>query len=286
MQRHLLIKAGLGLGLLAGSMAASAQLQSFAKTMIFAKFSSSGSSYAVFTPFGVDGNQGVVMLDLSQGAGGTGTAPAPDGWGFAVGGTVNAAAGGPVWAINLPALSETSAAITVSYVDTASSFTNSTKTASAGTITSFYGGGTSSVILSFIQAATSSGMACNMTFTASIGTDLFLKFTNFSVRPDSNAYPQASGAVTYRTKSGTSASDTVQIASSDWNGFNFTGSSAFPTFSAYSIQTGSVASLSGTYAASSLSRANICNTGVFATRNALNSAGSSIGAREGLFRLF
>jgi hypothetical protein len=283
MQRHLLIKAGLGLGLLAGSMAASAQLQSFAKTMIFAKFNAGVSSYAVFTPFGVDGNQGVVLLDLSQGAAGSGTAAAPDGWGFAVGGTVNAGAGGPVWAINLPGLTDTASAITVSYVDTASSFTNSTKTAAAGTITSFYGGGTSSVILSFLQAATSSGQACNMTFSAVVGTDLFLKFSNFSVRPDTN-YPSAQAAVSYRTGSATTA--TASLASTDWNAFNFSASSAFPTFGAYTLQTGTAASNSATYAASVLSRANICNTGVYTVRNNLNAAGSQIGAREGMFRLF
>jgi len=231
MIKHTAIKAGIGIGLMAASLgAASADLHTFGKASIYYKIDGSAVKYSAFVPSGPTATDSVIMLDMLQ----SGTVST---WAYAMGAALGTlvntvggtsvtntshysnfsnAAGGLAW----------KAAATVTYVKADGNTASSAST-------SFYNGDTAQLVLSFSQVPTISSQACNMSFSAQLDTDDYLKFTNVVIRPEN--WPSATDSVSYRTKSGTTASDTLSIASNVFNAYNATTTSAFATFTAWSV---------------------------------------------------
>lgn len=272
MSKHSVVKAGLGLGLMAASLGVSAQTHTFAEPMIYYKVNGSAVNYVAFLPNAQD--SAIVMLDLYQ----SGTIST---WAFGVGGAVNnTTAGGPVWSFG--ATGGDSGSFNNVYYDvlgraSTASFADTT----GGGSSSWYGGGSQALSMAFAQQQTISSQACNVTFGVDIGTDDYMRYGAFTISP--SGWPTASAAVSFRTKSGATASDTDSMASGAWNGLNFSATSAFPTFSAYSVP--NAAGAGNTVAASAITKGNLC-TSIYTTKSALNAAGNVIGATTGLMRLW
>lgn len=273
MSKHSVVKAGLGLGLMAASLGASAQLHTFAEPMIFYKVSGASVNYVAFLPNIYD--SGIVMLDLFQ-SGSIST------WNFGVGGAVDAAAGGQVWSFTASA--GTSGSFTSVYYDPLGRVSTASTAAGspASLSSSWYGGNASTLSMAFMQQQTISSQACNVTFGVSVGTDDYMRYGAFTIAPGN--WPTASANVTFRTKSGASATDTTTMAFGDWNAINFSATSAFPTFSAYSVPNAANGA-ANQVAVSALTKANLC-TNIYTTKSALNAAGNVIGATTGLMRLW
>lgn len=289
MSKHSLVKAGACVGLMAASLGAGAvDLHSFAEPMIYYKVSGAAVNYIAFVPSSL--GTGVLMLDLYQ----SGTVST---WAYAAGAVTDSSAGGIKWSVGLSRGAATNdftfAGASVDPLGTSTTVTVGNATLAASTTvfsSTWYGGDTSSISAQFTQAQTISSQVCNVSFAASIGTDDYLVFNGFSMRPDSN-YPSGwsvasdSPKVTWRTASGTTASDTSTMSATAWNAVNFSATMAFPTFSAFTVQTGSATGNTATYAASVLSKANLC-VGAYTAKAALNAAGGFIGAKAGLMRLW
>lgn len=259
MSKHSLVKTSLGVGLMAASLGASAaEIHSFAEPMLYYKASGTSVNYVAFVPSLL--TPAVLYLDLFQ----SGTIST---WAYGVNAAgAGAAAGGAAW----------TATGTVSYADIIG---NTATTASS----TWYGGDTASVSMTFAQTPTISSQACGVSFAVSLGSNDYMQYTNFTIQPAD--WPTFSGAssVTYRTKSGTTAGDTASLGSAAWNALNASATSAFPTFSAYSI--GTAMSDAATYAASRITKFNLCTT-AYTAKAALNSAGNMIGGQAGLMRLW
>lgn len=282
MSNHSLVKAGLCVGLMAASLGAVAgDRHTFAEPMIYYKVTGAAVNYVAFIP-SMQGT-GVLMLDLYQ----SGTSSS---WAYAAAAAVNAAAGGAAWSVSASNSTDSNNAgsFTVKYYDVLGNTSGvNWGTTSSGVSTDFssswYGGDTQTVSLEFTQAQTISSQACDVSFGASLNTDDYLVFAGFTMRPGS-AYPSASDSVSWRTKSGTSTSDYASIGSAAWNASNFSATSAFPTFSAFSIPAAN-GGAGQTVAASVISKANLC-VGNYTAKAALNAAGGFIGAKAGLMRLW
>lgn len=290
MIKHMAIKAGIGLGLMAASLGVNADLHTFGKQSIYYKVTGSRVDYAAFLPSGNQQTDSVIMLDVLQSS-------TISTWNYAVGGGLNLAAA--ISGVN----SASTSTITNSTGGGASGFSNFSGPAggqvwkatgvvtsyaqdgSIGTLTlsTFYGGDTRALSLSFTEVVTASSQACNMTFHASLDTNDYLQFTNVTVQP--SGWPSATAGVSYRTKSGTVAGDTASIASNVFNDYNAAGgTSSFYTFSAWSIPLATAAG--NTVAVSALSTPfNKCNAPAVA-RTATNSAGNTIGGKGGMMRLW
>lgn len=282
MNKHSIIKTALGTGLMAASLAASAAaIHSFTTPMAYYKLDGAKVNYVAFVPSGpqtgFQGAAGVIMLELYN-SGSVST------WNFAMGGApTNASGAGAAWtdgagvSFTAPGYPITSAN-TIEYSVAANNF-------------SF--GDTQTISLEFTQAPVISSVACNVTFAASIGTDDYLQFKNFTVQPAfwsdvtktfgtaATNNLKATGVVTYSggTVTGTIASDT-------WNSPNFSATSRFSGTISVPVATGgNVVSSMQTFGASSITKANLC-TNAYTAKNALNSAGSTIGGKEGMMRLW
>lgn len=272
MNKHSIIKTALGTGLMAASLAASAAaIHSFTTPMMYYKLDGAKINYIAFVPSGpysgFQGASGVIMLELYN----SGTVST---WNFAMGGAATvAAAAGAAW----------TAAADIADIEVKGYPITSTSASDVSFADDYFSfGDTSGVKLSFFQVPTISSQACNVSFSATINTDDYLQFDSFSIQPAN--WPSASDSVSYRTKSGTVASDTASYASVAWNGSNFSATQAFSTFGAFSIP-GAAQGSAATYAASSLTKANLC-TNAYTAKNALNSAGTTIGGKTGMMRLW
>jgi hypothetical protein len=74
------------------------------------------------------------------------------------------------------------------------------------------------------------------------------------------------------------------MQSTAWNAANFSASSNFQSYAAYSLTTGADNGTQ-TIATSNLVKANLC-TNAYTAKNALNSAGTTIGGKAGMMRLW
>lgn len=285
MNKHSIVKTTLGVGLMAASLAASAAaIHSFTTPMMYYKLNGAAVTYVAFVPSGpysgFQGASGVIMLDLYN----SGTVST---WNYAMGGaaTVAAANAGAGWtdgaaiSFSAPGYPVTSAA-TVEFAMAA---------ANALSL-----GDTQSISLSFIQTPVISSQACNVTFHASINSDDYLQFTNFTIRPSGWVTDaSANYTVHYRSKSGTATSDITTFANkAGWEGSNFSVTRDIKTFGAYTLAMGgatsdysAAASTLTSVAASQVTKGNLC-TAVYTAKNALNSSGSTIGGKAGLMRLW
>ncbi|MBS4096882.1 MAG: hypothetical protein KGZ83_08630 [Sulfuricella sp.] len=280
MIKHTAIKAGIGLGLMAASMGVSADLHSFGKSSIYYKVSGTRVDYAAFLPSGNQATDTVIMLDVLQSS-------TISTWNYAVGGAL----GAPVSSTNTGSVS-TSANWIGSYSGTAggqvwrgtgvlSSF-DAQAVMGTVSVSTYYGGDTRALSLSFTELVTASSQACNMTFSAQFNTDDYLQFTNLTISP--SGWPAATGNVVWRTKSGTSASDTASIDSAVFNAYNAVSTSSFATFSAWTIPIAGNAT--NTVAVSAISAPfGKCNA-AYAMRTDTNKAGSTIGGKGGMMKLW
>lgn len=279
MSKHSIVKTGLGVGLMAASLGAMADMHTFAEPMIYYKVNGAAVNYVAFVPS--MGSANVVLLDMYQ----SGTISS---WNYGVNNaSIDAGAGGTAWSFLFSRTTDTqlSAAFQNKYFDglgnsSGNTYGSTTIGSSTQISSSWYGGNTGAVSHAYSMVQTVSSQACSVSFVASINTEDYLLFTNFTVA----GLPTASDSVSFRTKSGTSASDTASSGSAAWNAVNFSATSTFPTFSAFSIPAAAGGALQ-TIAASVVTRGNVCNS-VYTAKNALNSAGGTIGAKAGLMRLW
>lgn len=278
MSKHSIVKTGLGVGLMAASLGAMADLHTFAEPMIYYKVNGSAVNYVAFVPS--MGSTNVVMLDLYQ----SGTISS---WNYGVNAAAfDAGAGGTAWSFSFSRSTDTmSGAFQNKYFDglgasSGNTYGTTTIGSSTGISSSWYAGNTGAISFAFGMNQTVSSQACSVSFVASINSDDYLLFTNFTVA----GLPTASDSVSFRTKSGTTASDTASSGSAAWNAVNFSATSTFPTFSAFSIPAAN-GGANQTVAASVVTRGNVCQA-LYTAKNALNSAGGTIGAKSGLMRLW
>lgn len=222
MSKHSLVSIGLGLGLMAASMGASAQLHTFDYSSLYFGSVAGGSKYTAFVPTinrgaasASEGAAGVVMLEFFQPASGSAST-----WAFAIGGAVNSVAGGS---------------------DSASlaAYNSIALTADNGLALTHhqYFGGAGEVKLGFNQTVMSGTQACNVAFDAVIGTNDQLAFANVVARAD--GWFTANGPVVVTTGSGAP----VTIDAAFWNNASATGASNYAINSSLSmVVPGSVAS--------------------------------------------
>jgi hypothetical protein len=289
MIKHMAIKAGIGLGLMAASLGVNADLHTFGKQSIYYKVTGNRVDYAAFLPSGNQATDTVIMLDVLQSS-------TISTWNYAVGGSLSGVAG---YTNSTNTGSVSTGAGAASYISAYSGPAGGQVWRGTGVISSFdgaavlgtvsvstyYGGDTRALSLSFTEVVTASSQACNMTFHASLNTDDYLLFTNVTVQP--SGWPVATDSVSYRTKSGTTATDTASMAAAAFTGYNAIATSSFATFSAWSIPVALTAGGSlNTVAVSALSGPfSKCNTPAVA-RTATNSAGNTIGGKGGMMRLW
>jgi len=276
MIKHTAIKAGVAIGLMAASLGAnSADLHTFAGTSIYYKLNGAAINYTAFLASGLVASDSVIMLDVLQ----SGTVST---WAYGIGGVIGngqtpaastlvgtGMSSSPAGGIGLRATG------VITYITPAG-------TSGTTATTTFYNGDTQSLKLSFTMQPTVSSQACNMSFSAVMDTDDYLQFASLSVQPSN--WPAATGDVYYRTKSGTTASDTASIASNVFNAYNASTTSSFYTFSAWTIPIAGNAT--NTVAASVLTGGfSKCATAA-TNRTASNSAGNVIGGKGGMMRLW
>jgi len=306
--KHILQKAGIGLGLMAASGAAFAGganlgLHSFGDAMIYAKGGTS-PLYASFIPSGNQSTDSVILVELTQGVG-----TAPGTWQYFVS-SQNLGAG-KAGASASTTVANTSAAIgwsitasTTSGLGTSfSQFTpignGSTATATAPNTSN------GEILLAFSYSTSISSAAsatCNVSFNAYVGTDDYMQYQLQAINASSatNVFTSAfavaanstdsTGSYTFTTKSAGATSDTV-------TGTGFVANKLFPTLAvgtSYSIPaytylsgsiTGAAASITLTLGSAPLKQVSAC-AGVANARLALNSLGFVVGGKVGLIRLW
>lgn len=330
MVNHKAIKTGIGLGLMALSLGASAALHTFGKDMIYYKVTGARVDYAAFLPSGAGASDSVIMLDVLQ----SGTLST---WNYAIGGVLGTAPSTGTYYTASTAGAGTSpitftSSISSSYFTTGflasynanyanaggssslfptasanvgyiGNFSNAAGgqvwlAATVGIVTSYgadgrlattsystyFGGDTQPLSLSFTELVSVSSQACNMSFSAALDTNDYLQFTNVVVQPSN--WPSATSDVYYRTAAGTVAASTASIASDVFNGYNGSVTKSFNTYSAWT-QTNAAASLvNSTFLGTALmSNYNKCVTG-YTNRTATNSAGGIVGGKAGMMRLW
>lgn len=231
MSKHSLISAGLGLGLMAASMGASAQLHTFDYSSMYFGSAVGGQKYVAFVPTvargagASEGAAGVVMLELFQPA--TGSANT---WGFAVAGPVDMAAGAGYSANTAGVTSTVSGGF----------FSDAAYTAGNGISASdqiFFFGNNEAQKLAFAQNLTLASQGCGVSFSAVIGTNDQLFFNNVEVQPAGSAWQAASATdpVSLTVSSG-GANSTTQYAAAVWNN----ASATLPTYAYTNVQIGGI----------------------------------------------
>lgn len=199
MSKHSLISTVAGLGLMAASMGASAQLHTFDYSMMYYGPATGGGKYVAFVPTvtrGTNADEGsanVLMLEMFQPASGTAST-----WAYAIGGAVDADAGAG-------SATGTGAMQTIEW-------TAQNGVAASG---SYYFGNNLAIAMPFIQGVTVSSQACNVTFSANIGTNDQLAFENIVAQPVGLAN-WASATADVSVSTGTGALATT-MASTLWN---------------------------------------------------------------------
>lgn len=209
MSKHSLISTVAGLGLMAASMGASAQLHTFDYSSMYFGSAGTGGKYVAFVPTmsrgagASDGAAGVLMLELFQPA--TGSAST---WAYAVGGAVGADAG---------------AGVTTGGADVLQTVTWTANNGLANA-QNYYFGNNESIKLNFDQAVLASGvpaMSCNVAFVAEIGTNDQLQFKSVKAAPNHGDWQTAAGVVSvFSNSAGTAAPYT--IAQADWDAMSVT----------------------------------------------------------------
>jgi hypothetical protein len=200
MSKHSLISVGLGLGLMAASMGASAQLHTFDYSMVYYTAASGGAKYTMFVPTaaraaaGVKAAASVIMLDFFQPSSGT-----TNSWAFALGGAVNAVAGGAG----------------ANAGDNSSGQIFGAANGAKFTETHYFGDNIA-IGQSFLQQQTISSQVCNITFSASIGTNDQLLFNNVNVR-GSDFSNTANADVTIFTTGAAPGANVETILQAAWN---------------------------------------------------------------------
>ena len=192
MSKHSLITVAAGLGLMAASLGASAQPQTFDYGMMFYGNATNGGKYVAFVPTATRsstdaGALAVLMLEMFQPASGSAST-----WAYAIGGSVGSDAGG------------TTAGISIGFPGS-----------STGSASAFLPSGNASIELAFNQAVVVSSQACDVTFNAVVGTDAQLRFTDVAATPSGAL--KATNVVSFTSGAGT-RSGTGTIASAAWNG--------------------------------------------------------------------
>lgn len=233
MSKHSLIATGLGLGLMAASMGASAQLHTFDYSSMYYGATAGGSKYVSFVPTLVrgaganTGAAGVLMLEMFQPVSGSAST-----WAYALGGAISAAGGGSG---------------AVSAAANYSAFEYTVDNGLAVTAAHFLG---DVVTLShpFSQTVTVSSQACQVTFAASLGTNDQLAFTN--VRAQAVGGYTAPDSISITTATG-GAGSSFTIASGLWNNASATMVSSYATNTAFSMigiadTAGAASTLTGT----------------------------------------
>lgn len=218
MSKHSLIATGLGLGLMAASMGASAQVHTFDYSSMYYGATAGGSKYVSFVPTIVrgiasdsEGAAGVLMLELFQPVSGSAST-----WAFALGGVVGSDAGG----------AGTDA------VDNASIFPFTANNGAA--VGGFrYLGDVVSISHGFSQSVTVSSQACQVTFAAVIGTNDQLAFTSVAASPVSGVV--AVGGGVSLTTGPTGAGSAYTLAANLWNNASATIVSSYATNTAMSM---------------------------------------------------
>jgi hypothetical protein len=284
MIKHTAIQAGIGIGLMAASFGASADLHTFGQPAVYYKINGAAVNYTAFLPSGSSATDSPIMLDMLQ----SGTVST---WAYAMGGVLGVLSPGSTATGTFSTGASSTCGIyyhsnaagglawRATGVLTSLALAGGTSTVSVST---YFGGDTQALSLSFLQTPTISSQACNMSFYAKLDSDDYLQFTNVTVRPDN--WPSATDSVSYRTKSGTTASDTASIASAAFNAYNAASTSSFYTFSAWSVPVAGAAA--NTVAVSLLSAPfGKCNTAA-TNRTASNAAGNIIGGKGGMMRLW
>lgn len=194
-------------------------------------------------------------------------------WHYGLGGSItDSDNGGRLWSISAASTAVSAIAFPISSLAANTANTLSTQT--------WYGGDTGEVSLPFTQNRTISSVACGLTFNAVANTDDYLEFpsNSMTVKPDfwSNV-ATASADVSY--SGGT-------LDKGSWNAPNFSATSGFAgTISVVGAIAGTQTATLMTYAASSITKANIC-TSMYTAKNALNSSGATIGGKAGMMRLW
>lgn len=194
MSKHSLISTVAGLGLMAVSMGASAQMQTFDYGMMFYGNVTGGGKYVAFVPTIVrentvgNGAANVLMLEMFQPLSGSAST-----WAYAIGGPVDSVAGGVSAStmaadLSLPFGTETSGGM---FLNTANN----------------------SIGLAFLQNVVVSSQACNVTFNAEVATDGQLRFAGAQATPSGAL--SAAGVVSYSY--GAAGASTSTIAQADWN---------------------------------------------------------------------
>lgn len=235
MSKHSLIGAGLGLGLMAASMGANAQLHTFDYSSMFYGAVAGGTKYVAFVPTATRGSSaasegaaGVLMLELFQPVSGTGST-----WAYGMGGAVGPVAGGSGGTDNYN-----------SVVFTAAN--------GLGITNNYYFGDNDSIALAFNQVAVgSSSQACNVAFSAVISNNDQLFISNVNVQP-SAGWTSAGGAVSITASVSGANSTTLAILQADWN--NASATLATYAFANVSL-TGAGVSASGTAAVNNILKA-------------------------------
>ena len=197
MSKHSIVSVGLGLGLMAASLGASAQaLHTFDYSSVYFGSAVGGNKYVSFVPTmdrgaATKGAAGVLMLEFYQPNSGTAST-----WAFALGGPVDKAAGG-------------------SGADAIGVYTDVAMTVHNGLALSrnYFFGDVVSISHAFNQEVVVSSQACNVTFAALIGSNDQLAFGSVSAAPV--GWVTANGIVSVQT--GVVATQSFIIASDVWN---------------------------------------------------------------------
>jgi len=278
MNKHLIVKTTLGVGLMATSLAASAVLHTFAEPMMYYRADGAKVTYVAFVP----SMAGTGNLYLELGASGTQST-----WAYGLStGALGAGNGGSVWSLSGGSVEFSGFAGGATITGT-----DSTQT--------WYGGNTGTLTASFFMQPTISSQACNVTFNAHINTDDYLMYgatSSGSSAPSVTLQPAGwpvmnavNSQLYYRTASGTSSTDTASYGSAAWNGSNFSTTRAFSTFSNYTLASANLNSSGGgsvaVYAPSSLTRANLC-AGWWVERDKMNGGSAVLGGKSGMMRLW
>jgi hypothetical protein len=203
MSKHSLISTGLGLGLMAASMGASAQLHTFDYSSVYYGSASGGGRYVAFLPTATRGDSsssfganGVLMLDMFQPLSGSGST-----WAFALGGPVGLEAG---WGSD----STLGTAISQNVSWSAGNGLSNNQI--------FYFPNNEAISMAFNLPVTISSQACNVTFAAAIGTNDQLAFESVEAQPSSLAnWASATAAVS--VMSGSLTAPVATMAQSAWN---------------------------------------------------------------------
>jgi len=266
MSKHSLISTGLGLGLMAASMGASAQMHTFDYSSVYYGSASGGGRYVAFVPTATrgassasEGASGVLMLDMFQPASGSGST-----WAFAIGAGVGPAAG-------LGSTGASGAGLSQSVTWTAGNGLANDQV--------YYFPNNEAISMAFNQAVTISSQACDVTFAAAIGTNDQLAFNGVQAQPNGLAnWSSASADVSVSTGTGVQA---ATLAQSAWNA----GSGSLSAYAGLSVTVSGLAgALAGSQVAAMISGRNKC----IPAYTARATAGGSIitGGSVGLIRIW